>query len=313
MATEQSVLVGTGRHFRSLGRGAGWSRLCGVVAVLTGFSVACSGHFGGGGSSTVRVQAATDAREAVTDAHLAQPLVFDEGALRLDIARGAPRLVEARAVALFRAGSPPTTLVENVTAVYAAATLRLRVVIGDMVIRPRVVPAFARRPVWAFIWSDGPHSCPRSAPSPDSPEPFHVELIAADGSSEGVTYDTRGSPCGGAPVGPRVSVASYYLSLPWTVVSRESSGVVLRYPTAPPCSETEYIPTGVDKSNATIGVYAFALLARPPCDRPEQVTTAARAVPSDVALVHEPIGLTVGRTTGIDHTFSYFDGDMHTS
>jgi hypothetical protein len=240
--------------------------------------------------------------------------VFDEGALRLDIARGASRVVEARAIALFRAGSLPTTLVENVTVVYAAATLRLRVVIGDMTIRPRSVPTFARRPVWAFIWSDGPHSCPaHAAVNPDSPEPLHVELIAADGSGEGVTYDTRGSRCGAAPVGPRVNVAGYYVSLPWTEVSRGSSSVALRYPAAPACSDTEYVPVSVDKSNATVGVYAFALLARPPCDRPEQATTATRAVPSNVALVHERTGLAVGRTTEGDGAFRYFDSVMHTN
>jgi hypothetical protein len=296
--------LGMGHHVRPL-------RGLSTAVVLTAIAVACHGH-GAGRVATVRV--ATDGRRAVRDARLTRPLVFDGNALRLDVGRGSPRVGEAHAIALFRAGSPPTTLVENVTVVYAAATLRLRVVIGDMTIRPRSVPTFVRRPVWAFIWSDGPHSCPaHAAVTPDSSEPLHVELIAADGSDEGVTYDARGSRCGAAPVGPRASVAAYYLSLPWTVVSRDSSSVVLRYPTPPACSDTEYIPTRVDKRNATIGVYAFALLARPPCDRPGQVTTAARAVPSNVALVHERTGLAVGRTTGIDHTFRYFDGVTHTS
>jgi len=88
---------------------------------------------------------------------------------------------------------------------------------------------------------------------------------------------------------------------------------MLRYPTAPACSETEYFPATVDKSKATVGVYAFALLVRPPCDRPEQATTVTRAVPANVALVHEPIGLALGRTTGIDKAFRYFDGVMHTT
>ena len=218
--------------------------------------------------------------------------------------------------ALFRAGSPPWSLVENVTVVYADATLRLPVETAGMVIQPRVIPAFQHRPAWAFIWSNGPHSCPletaKSTRSVALPEPQHVELIAADGSGEGVSYQTRGSPCAGPITAPHAEIASYYVSLPWSTAPTTGSDVAVRYPVPPPCGDIEYTPSSGSADTETFGVYAFVLMARPPCSTPRRHTSTLRSFAARAVLLHDRTGLSLGRFTSPGN-FTYFDGVSHTT
>jgi hypothetical protein len=319
------VQVRTVRRARGVGDRVSPLRVVSTVVVLIAIAAACSGRGHVARSvpsssldvSTVAwpVRVATDSRRAVRDARLVRPLLFDGAALRLDVGRGSPRVDEAHAITLFRAGSVPSTTVESVTVVYAVATLRLPVKTEGIVIQPRVVPAFERLPVWAFIWSNGPHGCPAQAASTGSvalPEPQHVELIAADGSDEGVSYQTRGSPCGGPITAPHAEVAAYYISLPWSASSITSTARVVRYPAPPPCGDIEYTPRSGNASGMTFGVYAIVLMARPPCSTPPQPTSTARPVAAGVVLLHDRTGLSLGRFTAAAH-FTYFDGRSHTT
>jgi hypothetical protein len=205
---------------------------------------------------------------------------------------------------------------ENVTVVYGDATLRLPVGTAGMVIQPRVVPTFKHRPVWAFIWSNGPHSClAESAASTRAvalPEPQQIELIAADGSGEGVTHQTRGSFCAGPISPPHAEVASYYVSLPWSALSITGTDAVVRYRSPPPCGDIEYTPTSGSAAAETFGVYAFVLMARPPCTTPPRRTSTSRTVAAGVTFRHDPTGLSLGRFTTPD-AFTYFDGLSHTT
>jgi hypothetical protein len=266
--------------------------------------------------NVINVRVATDSRRAVRGAHLIRRLLFDGRTLQLDVARGASRVDEAHAIALFRAGSLPWTIVENVTVVYADATLRLPVETGG-VIRPRVIPAFQHRPVWAFIFSNGPHSCPAEPVTKTGavalPEPQQVELIAADGSGEGVSYQTRGATCWGPIIAPQAEVASYYVSLPWTASSITSAGGIARYHAPPACGDIEYTPTSRTAAGTTFGVYASVLMARPPCKTPPQPTSTGLPGTAGVALVHDPTGLSRSRFTTPAMHFTYFDGRSHTT
>ena len=287
-----------------------------VVAVVGAATVAVVKSRSGSNRvarGTSSLSAAPDHRSGIRDARLMKPLVFDGGSLQLDVAQGTPRVDEAHAIALFRAGSPPMTFVERVTVVYVDATLRLPVETAGMVIRPRIAPKFDHRPAWAFLWSMGSHSCPaygsgaRSAPAPE-----HVELIAADGSGEGVDYQTRGSECPGHITGPNAVVASYYVSLPLTSAPHPTATNALRIGPPPPCGDIGLTLSGHTRSHGNIGVYAFVLMARPPCSRPHQPTATQRPVPIGVPLIHDPTGLSVGRFTSPEH-FTYFDGARHTT
>src|SRR5258708_7691108 len=117
--------------------------LC-VTVVVTAIAAGCSGHGGDHVAKALTttsstgvpivvstaaspVDVATEIRRAVLDAHLVAPVLFDGHTLRLDVAHDSSRVDEAHAIALFRAGSPPWTIVENVTVAYADATLRLPV------------------------------------------------------------------------------------------------------------------------------------------------------------------------------------------
>jgi hypothetical protein len=59
-----------------------------------------------------------DTRAEIRDAHLTRPVLIDGGLLRLDPLSGTARVSEAQAIRLFRAGSVPSTQVENVMVVY---------------------------------------------------------------------------------------------------------------------------------------------------------------------------------------------------
>ncbi len=292
-----------------------------VVLLIAGVAVIAthsSTHRGatppsGADLSGINVRQATDSRRAVRGAHLIRPLLFDHGSLQLAVVGGSSRVDETHAIALFRAGSPPGSTVANVTVIYADATLRVRVEASG-VIQPRVVPTFEHRPVWAFIYSNGPHGCPAEvAPQTGAirlPEPVHVELIAADGSGEGVNYQTRGSECAEPTTASRAEVASYYVSLPWTPSTR-GKWFVAHYQAPPACGDIEYTPTGGSRNSVTFGVYAFVLMARAPCTTPRQPTSTGLQATIGTKLLHDPTGLSLGRFTTSGTHFTYFDGRTH--
>jgi hypothetical protein len=272
----------------------------------------------------VSVRVATDTRSEIRDGHLSRAVLIDGGTLRLDPVSGTPSVTEAHAIALFRAGSQPGSSVSSVSVVYALVTLRLAADTDPArVIQPRSTPVFEHRAAWVIIWRDTGdfHGC-LEGPEPGSSAPPRqsVELIAADGSGEALAYDTGGSQCG-RTVGPHVAIASYYISLPWTVASRIGSRVVLRYPAPPACSDREDSPYATGPNSATFSVYAYVLMARPPCTTPKQGSTLVDSAPPNATLHHVKTGLSVGYFTPkpghviVDpagSTFTYFDGATRT-
>jgi hypothetical protein len=280
-----------------------------LVAALAS-AVLANGCHGGGDKSAIAVRSAEDARAAVHDARVVRPLSFDGDALRIDVARGRPAMTEASAIARFRAGFGG--LVTAVTVAYGSATLRTPVKSTGMVVRPRTAPVFRSRPVWAIVWSLGEHGCTLEAGSDEpGPEPFDVELLADDGSGEGVDVQTRGSLCGAPAIGPRATVAGYELSVPWRPGPASAVPAVLNIGAVPACGVYEG-RTVYGKSTApVVRVQAYVLLAPPPCTRPAPPAVIPRPGDADTRLQHAPTGPVIGRETDRGRLV-YFDGQTHT-
>lgn len=252
-------------------------------------------------------------------------MLIDGGVLRLDPLSGTPDVSEAQAIALFRASTPAPgpspspappvgmgSRVGPVSIVYALVTLRLAVPRDPtLVIQPRREPMFEHRAAWVIIGGAariGGSLCADGRSTVPPPQP--VELIAADGSGEALAYQTAGRGCG-RTVQPQVAVAGYYVSLPWTIASRNGGRIVIRYAAPPACGDMEEAPTETGPTSATFSVYAYVAMAHPPCARPKQGSTLVRYVPPNATISHVNAGLSVGTYTSAT-TFTYFDGTTHT-
>jgi len=155
----------------------------------------------------------------------------------------------------------------DVSVVYAFATLRLTLPDDRAFVnRPRRLPMFHHRPAWVIISPMGPFFGCRAEVITNSsaPERQRVELIAADGSGDGLLYRTGGSLCEQA-VRPQVAVATYDVSLPWTVVSRTGSRIVIRYAAPPACGAQDGVNITSSPTSVMFDVEASVLLASPPC------------------------------------------------
>ena len=273
------------------------------------------------GLPTLRVP--TDVRADIHDARLDRSVLIDAGTLRLDPTSARSKVSEPEAIRLFRAGAMPFgSTVRNVNVVYADVTLRLAVHDDVRVPHPRLPPVFVHRPAWVVIWQDGGiFHCPGyRKPNVAEPPSQHVELLAADGTGEGVEYTTFGNgPCGGTT--PRTAVtAGYWVSLPWTVASRVGTRVVLRHPTTPACATTGMVPVFANPSGKTFGVYVDILMARPPCIHTRPSSTTVTSAATTDQLRHFPTGIFLGLSTRdpdqrtpirSQPVFTYFDGTMH--
>jgi hypothetical protein len=283
--------------------------------VLTACGDASPGTLGAP-QQPVHVRDAADAKPAVRAGSVTTQLLFDDGELRIDPPPpGKPTLDEAEAIAYLRAGSLPGSYVDvsDVVVAYGRATLTLPVDTAGTDIRPARVPAFTSRPVWLLLHENGGHGCPAmpstTAPSPSEQptrEPLPVELIAADGSDEGVAYNTAGTLCG-TPVAAKAVVATYTLSVPWTQTNPQADGTATVTATPPECGVISgYVGPGEPES--TIAVGATVLLARPPCQgdrQPGSYDALNRGAP----LQHAPTGLVTGMyTDGNTKQFHYYDG-----
>jgi hypothetical protein len=142
-----------------------------------------------------------------------------------------------------------------------------------------------------------------------------VEIIAADGSTDWVSYTTRGSFCEEPISGPTASPAVYQESLPWTVVSSTATSETISF-TVPACGVQSGLAddfAGPSGGKATVWVGAAIVLGAGPCPGakpgPATVTVARRAgsQPS-----HGATGPLVGRFSGDVKTLRYFDGQTKT-
>jgi hypothetical protein len=263
------------------------------------------------------VTTSSDARSAVEDARLNRTLVIDGGKLRLDPTSDTPRVSEDRAVRLWATGLMPGSITdtEQAVVVLAKVTMQVPVSVAGMALRPATTPTFKGRDAWVMLWQPGPHSCPALPVRTDVPtggrEPQPVEIIAADGSGEGVSYQTRGSFCAEPISGPSATPAVYAESLPWTVKGSTPTSMTIAY-TVPACG----LQTGVagpNGSSYTVWVGATVMMGAGPCPgaKPGPATSTVGRRPGTNP-THGATGLLVGRSSEDFTKLTYFDGRTRT-
>jgi len=166
---------------------------------------------------------------------------------------------------------------------------------------------FHHRPAWVIISPMAPFFGCREGDVTNSsaPERQRVELIAADGSGDGLLYRTGGSLCEQA-VRPQVAVATYDVSLPWTVVSRTGSRVVIRYAAPPACGAQDGVDITSSPTTVMFDVEASVLLASPPCTPLRPASTIVESAPPTATLLHPITGPV------INSGLTYYDGTTHT-
>ena len=272
-------------------------------------------------SGSVSVTGMESISRYVQSHHLTTSLLFDGGSLFLAPVGGTPRLPEARALHLWLSYLSGSNVVRGATVMYARATLNLRPLNTGIGVEPSPMKPFIARPVWAISWDwSGTHSCPillRGAVTKAPRQSRPVLLIAADGSGEGLFYETRGdsAPCAGIPEDPpSAKIAQYHVSIAWTLVDRR--GPVAHVRIAPlPCSYIGETSTrlGGDPNTMTLALIARVLMVRPPCasDKSTDVVEVRTGYLGHLRLTEAPTGLgnpTLFRPAEI----SYFDGVSRT-
>jgi hypothetical protein len=265
--------------------------------------------------SPLTVATSSDAKPAVSDARLTRTVVIDGGRLRLDPTSDVPRLSEDRAVRLWATGAMPGSLsdTEGAVVVLAKVTMSVPVAADGLALRPATMPTFKGRDAWVMLWQEGPHSCPVvTSPGPGGPEPQPIEILAADGSGVGVSYQTGGSFCAQPIRGPSATPAVYQESLPWTEKSSTPTSVTIAY-TVPACGVQNGGLTASGPSSATVWVGATVVMGAAPCPgaKPGPATSmVGRGRAADVK--HGKTGLLIGRSSGGFQHLTYFDGQTRT-
>ena len=289
-----------------------------VAAIfVAGLSASCGGGSGPSAiepRSPIVVHDARDVKAAVVGGRLQTSVLFDDGALRVDPpAEGEPALSEAEAVRLLRAAALPESYVEvsDVVVGYGRATLTLPIDLSSMTVRPAHVPEFHGRPAWLLVHENGAHGCPAlpggpASSAPTAREPLPVEVIAADGSGEGVTYSTAGTFCA-TPAQPTARPASYTLSVPWSQADPQTDGTATVTAVAPECGTISgYVGPG--QPDTTVAVGATVLMVQAPCQGDGE-RGSYDAPNRGLPLRHAPTGMVTGMyTDGESKEFRYYDG-----
>ncbi|HLW16292.1 MAG TPA: hypothetical protein VKV69_02900 [Actinomycetota bacterium] len=261
-------------------------------------------------------------RSLIAGAHLTRTLVFDNGSLRLTPAHEDPLISEAHALELWQSRGGGYQVVAGVDVFFARATVRG---LPKRVQTDAQAPHFEDRPAWVIMWVfAGPTECGRLSAAPSHatriiPAPTLIELIAADGSDEGVTYQSFGAACGGTS-GPFASAATYQISAPWKIVSAATQRCpVVGHPcvdhnfvdlivTIPRCAHIAGGEAGGGRNEAS-NLFVFAEVPMTgPCAGTKQVTDSSPIIGSPVP---PTLGLLQGFETGIG-VLQYFDGALHT-
>ena len=276
----------------------------------------------------VPVTRARDVVPFIKDARLTKPVAFDGGKLRLDPISGSPKMSEQQALRrwLSAAGGMPG----GVVLVYTRATLRIPVAADPNVgVKPRVVPVFKKRSAWAIFWYvGGPFSCPTGLPPAkgqqrpsrtpiprNTPASQLIELLAADGSNEGIVYESggRSGVCFQSVIAARAHPAWYVYSAPWRVgASGNPRETVVASP--PPCSALWVIDGPENPHDVwTYQILTKKLMVKPPCSTDKAILTidyvrsrGPYGSPDLANVQHPPTGPTL--YTFEPPTIKYFDG-----
>ncbi len=261
-----------------------------------------------------------DIKGLIQATHLTRSLIVEGGALRLDPPSSAPTLQESRVLALWQSkGLGGYGFVADPVVFLASATLNTVPRGTPTGFSP---PTFASRLAWVVAWENsGVTSCPDH---PGTATRFKqrawLEMVAADGSGQGVTFNTSGTVCG-YPERAYAYVATYGLSVPWTIISTQkprchgtSRGCgrlldALVRISLPRCAMESGSSTGGGGGQpSTLEVFvAVPMVGRGCSETKDQIIhmqVAANPVPPVTGLMQNY------RTHG--KTLTYFDGGSHT-
>jgi hypothetical protein len=276
----------------------------------------------------------------ITKARLTAAVAVDGGAVTVRPTSGDPKLTEAKAVRIWAAGDTGggAQQVSDPVVFLADATLTapLERSPDSVAPRPRVDPRFVHRQAWVFMWNTSKSvsfgGCPYytlkpgATTTPVVPDAIgQVELLAADGSQEGVTYQ-RASPWCGQIHPPSAEIAAYALSVPWTYAAT-ANGQSVAQVALPPCALLGGASTSSDHAVATTSVWVDVMMVRSPCtggDPGSAVQLSGqpgplRGPPQPTGEPgHGATGLLLGRVTSLGGdgsgawSLTYFDGRNHT-
>ena len=254
----------------------------------------------------------------IKDARLIQSVSFDGGSLTLDPAPTPPQITEQHALTLWEAaegegnGSPTSDAVVFL----ANATSTLPISRQVLTSKDASAPAFTHRPAWIFMWDFTPVSC-IGLPGNTQPArpPISMELIAADGTGEGIFYTTRGAVCPGPEGGPVATIAEYWVSLAWKVAQVNGRIATIRIPLSH-CGREGSSGAVLDHTSHYLLAYSERIyMQHAPCDGDMPSMNIVEPTPPFGAaswgkVKHAPTGLTFARTSS-KHGLLYFDGVEH--
>lgn len=229
------------------------------------------------------------------------PVVFDDGALRIDPTTAEPDVSEQQAINTFRAGTIPTTMTQDVVVGFGQVTIASTATTGT-------TPHFTNRASWVIFYGYGLLQCPASAPPGRNQGFFTTAFILA--GDTGVDYDGGASPCGGPGTAPTAVTASIYQSVPWTVIA--GNRATFRY-TAPPCGTFTSIGAFVQRGTAVVNIYVRVPVSILTCPPNQPATTTLELSTADT-LRHGQTGTVTGRFTEQGFPgFTYDDGTVHST
>ncbi|MHB8512550.1 MAG: hypothetical protein ACYDCC_10240 [Actinomycetota bacterium] len=260
------------------------------------------------GGPAIEVTSRSSIKQFVHNAMITQSLSFDHGGLRLDPPQHRAKISELDGMKYWQsAGSFGYTIVGDVIVFRADVTLGIPVS-PDGVGFPSRLPHFKHRGAWVITWiNSGGGSCPAipvgnepsAAPVPQS---IQFEIIADDGSAEGVTYATSGADPGcfsGTSHEPRAAAAMYGLSLTWTASPK---GVIVEIP---PCGQMSGSGTTSDRTGSTMEIDGSVVMVQP-CGPPQ----VSMQTGLNGNARHAPTGFKQSKFTS-QGRLDYYDGEEH--
>jgi hypothetical protein len=218
--------------------------------------------------------------------------------LGLSPSTSTPRATETEALRFWAAGPPgsASAAVSYTTVFLADVSLDLPASLPSGSPLSTVdLPAFHDRPAWVILWQGAPTFCPNAtrsgAVAADGTSPTairEVQLVAADGSGESLTYVRGGPPCAPDPGAEQVTVSTYSISLPWTADAGAPATVTVERPV---CA----VLGGAVISGRVLAVSASMSMTGATCEGAVQESLAVGGDATD--LDHAPTGRLAARVS----------------
>jgi hypothetical protein len=278
-----------------------------VVLAISGVSVpvAVSLNRGNSTAPAASTSPGQSLQSVIERGRFTSSVRFDDGALTISPASGAPPVVtESQAIGLFRSTGVPDQLVSQVFVGY-----------GNVTVDPRLSAGAASRlgnhPSWVVIYQPGRHGCPlMTARQSRSPEGRQVFILDASNGADAFVYREAGSWCGGPVAGPSITAAQQYVSLPWTLVSRDAGSLTVRYQASNCTGSTITARVLGAKPHQEAMVISGRLMQANGCTTSGTATIQVDLASAGDEVAHAPAGSVTGLYTDLKPTrFDFYDGN----